>query len=167
MSRARRPAVTAIEAELHKIFDAMGQPDYYIKFELRGLQRGDFKGQMAGYKDGVYAGILKRSEPREWMDLPFEEGSDELLQPTAYYSVDPSTGEPKPVPKALAAADPFAPLLADARERIALRVAKDGDTSKTREFARTALVPIAAACATIGRAFDIAHEIEESVNVTS
>jgi hypothetical protein len=103
--------VTAIESELHKILVAMGQPQNYIKFDLRGLQRGDFKSQMAGFKDGVYSGTLKRSEIREWMDLPFEDGSDELLQPAAYYTIDPQTGDLKPLPSSTSGSiDPLAPV---------------------------------------------------------
>ena len=158
--------VTAIEAETNKLFDAMGQSDTYVKFDLRGLQRGDFKSQMEGFVAGVYGGIYGRDEIREWLELPYREGTEEMLQPTAYYTVDPETGDAKPLPPRAPRqpADALAPVADDARERIEARVAKDGDTPKTRDFARTVLTPVAEAYARLGRTFSIDDEIEEALN---
>ena len=158
--------VTAIESEVGKVFDAMGQGDNYIKFDLRGLQRGDFKSQMEGFVAGIYGGAYARSEVREWLDLPYIEGTEELLQPAAYFTVDASTGEAKPAPKPVASnrlpiPKLLEPLMDDARERIAARVAKDGDTDKTREFARVALTPASRVFEAAGYPFDMDHEIEE------
>ena len=154
--------VTNIERELGKITAAMGQPGLYVKFELRGLMRGDFAGQMQAYKDGIYAGVYQPAEVRAWEELPFVEGSDELLRPANYFSIDPVTGEARPLPAREQNA--LAPVVADARERIAARVAKDGDTPKTREFARTVLTPVAKAYELAGAEFDIDHETEEAIS---
>lgn len=154
--------VTNIERELGKITAAMGTPELYVKFELRGLMRGDFKGQMQAYKDGIWAGVYKPAEVRAWEELPFAEGSDELLRPANYFSIDPITGEARPLPAKQQNA--LAPVLADARSRIADRVAKDGDTPKTREFARTVLTPVAKAYELAGAEFDIDHETEEAIS---
>lgn len=157
--------VSAIERELRKVTRAMGQPDVYVKFAFRGLLRGDLKGQMQAYRDGVFSGVYERAEVRAWEELPFREGTDELLQPTAYYAIDPETGEAKPLPaKARVENEALATLADDARERIAARVAKDGDTPKTRDFARTVLTPVAEAYARFGRTFSIGDEIEEALN---
>ena len=157
--------VTAIESEVNKLLDFMGQLDHYIKFDLRGLQRGDFKSQMEGWVAGIYGGAIKRSEVREWMDLPFEEGSDELLQPAAYYAIDPTTGEAKPAPKPTGSqASVFGPVLADARDRIKGRMANGGSAEKMHSYARKVLEPIAAAHAEAGIAFDIDNEIREALD---
>lgn len=162
--------ITAIEAEVNSLFEIMGQPDTYLKFEMRGLLRGSFKAQIEAFVAAVYGGIYKRSEVRDLLELPFVEGSDELLQPTAYIAIDRTTGEAKPVPKALASgvraltdgADPLAPVLADARDRIARRLEKDGDCEKTREFAEMVLTPVRDAYALAGVAFDLEETIEEA-----
>lgn len=158
--------VTAIESEVGKLFLAMDQPNNYVKFDLRGLQRGDFLSQTTAFTAGVYGGYVKRSEAREWMDLPFADGTDELLQPAAYFSVDPATGEAKPLPVApkSAAASYIAPVLDDARERITARFEKDGDTPKTREFANTVLGPVARMCALAGIPFSADDEVKELID---
>ncbi len=150
------PEVTGVEAEFHKLFDYLNQPNLEVKFELRGLLRGSFRDQNEGYRSGVYGGWYTRAEIREWCDLPYVEGTDELLQPSAYYTLDPATGEPKPLP----IADALAPVLDDARARIRLRIEKDGVTERTAEFARVVLAPVAEAFAIAGASFDIDHEIE-------
>lgn len=151
------PEVTGVEAEFHKLFDYLNQPNLEVKFELRGLLRGSFRDQNEGYRSGVYGGWYTRAEIREWSDLPYVEGTDELLQPTAYYTLDPATGEPKALPAALE------PVLDDARERIRKRVEKDGPTDKAAEFARVVLAPVAQAFTAAGVAFDIEAEIERTM----
>jgi HK97 family phage portal protein len=153
------PEVTAIEAEFGKILDYMGQRDTYIKFDMRGLQRGDFKSQMEGYVAGVYAGIYTRADVREWEELPYIEGTDELLQPTAYVSIDPDTGETTAYGRN--AQDALAPVVEDALQRVRARLEADGDTPRTLDYARTVLRPVARAHALAGRPFDIDAVIEE------
>jgi HK97 family phage portal protein len=157
--------VTAIEAEVNKLFAVMGQPDNYVKWDLRGLQRGDFKGQMEGFVAGIYGGVYGRDEVREYLELPYREGTEEMLQPAAYYTVDPQTGEAKPLPPKASGlvaslSSPLDPIVADARARIAARAEKDGDCPKTRDFAFTVLKPVRDAYALAGLQFDIDHEIE-------
>ena len=154
---------TAIESEVNKLFLAMDQPDHYIKFDLKGLQRGDFASQTQGFTNGIYGGFYERAEVREWLDLPFVEGTDELLQPAAYFSIDPNTGEAKPLPSAPAkgAAAYIKPVMDDALGRISARVQRDGDVATTRDFARKVLGPVAQMCALAGIPFSTDNQIEE------
>lgn len=179
------PEVTAFEQALQPVLDrakSLGGTDggYYVKFNLNGLMRGDFTTRMEGYRIGVYAGMFTRQYVCEQEDIPWLEGQDRLLQPTAYYMVDEdgvpyipaegtdpgqsgqSDGQSGITERAVG--DALAPLLADARERIAKRAAKDGDTPKTRDFAHTVLDPVAFAAAQLGEVIDIDREIEEAVH---
>lgn len=179
------PEVTAFEQALQPVLDrakSLGGTDggYYVKFNLNGLMRGDFTTRMEGYRIGVYAGMFTRQYVCEQEDIPWLEGQDKLLQPTAYYMVDEdgvpyipaegtdpgqsgqSDGQSGITERAVG--DALAPLLADARDRIAKRAAKDGDTPKTRDFAHTVLGPVAFAAAQLGEVIDIDRETEEAVH---
>lgn len=162
--------VTAIEAEFDKLFEFMGQSDTYIKFDLRGLQRGDFKDQMEGFRTGVYAGFYTQAEIREWLELPFIEGTDELLHPSAYFRLDPETGEPQELPYAPSrrapseSASSMRPVLDDAIARIRTRLERDGDVPKTREYARGVLAPVAQAFTAAGEPFSIEAAVKEAID---
>ncbi len=197
------PEVTALEGEVNKILAFMGQPGAYVKFNMRGLLRGDFKSQMEGFVAGIYGGVYGRDEVRDLQDLPYRDGTERLLQPLNMTTADDDTGtmikrassagvlvrsgyEPaavletvglpempytevtpvtvRPNDDGAQAKHPLTPVLADARSRIADRVAKDGATPKTREFARTVLAPVAQAFALAGIEFDIDHETEEAIS---
>ena len=179
------PEVTAFEQALQPILDraaSLGGKDsgYYVKFNLNGLMRGDFTKRMEGYRIGVYAGMFTRQYVAEQEDIPWLEGQDKLLQPTAYYMVDDdgvpyipaagtnvdqrgqSDGQSGIDEKAVTGA--LAPLLNDAKERIAKRAERDGDTPKTRSFAHTVLDPVAFAAAQLGEFIEIESIIEEAIN---
>ena len=160
--------VTAIEAEFGKLFEFMGEHGTYIKFDMRGLQRGDFKSQMEGFRTGVYGGFYTQAEIREWLELPYIEGTDELLHPAAYFRLDPETGEPQELPYAPSKRTPaeamLRPVTQDALSRVAARFEKDGDTPRAREFARLTLEPVARAHAFAGIDFDIDATIEEAIS---
>lgn len=156
--------VTGYESEVRKLFHAMGEHDKYIKFDLRGLQRGSFKDQAEGFKTGIYASYYTPAEVREWLDLPYIEGTDERMVPVNYYTIDPLTGEAKEAPSAAPSAQVLAPVLAGVRSRIAARASRDGDIPKTREWARGELATVAQAFALAGVVLDLEHEIEEAIN---
>lgn len=52
---------------------------YMIRFNLDSLLRSDFTTRMSGYKDAVQNGIYTPAECRQLEDLPYIEGSDELV----------------------------------------------------------------------------------------
>lgn len=179
------PEVTAFEQALQPVLDraaSLGGADsgYYVKFNLNGLLRGDFTARMEGYRIGVYAGMFTREYVCEQEDIPWLPGQDRLLQPTAYYMVDengvpyiPAEGtSPEQDGQSdgqsgideRAVGNALAPLLADARDRISKRAARDGDTPKTRDFAHTVLDPVALAAAQLGEFIDIDETIEEAIN---
>lgn len=144
--------VTAIEQALQPILDAMAQrfPNCYVKFDLNGYMRGDYKSRMEGYRIGVYAGIFTRAECREWEELPAIEGLDEPLQPTAYY----------PIRDGIPIENTLDPIRADMEKRVRDRFRQNGDNEKTRAFAITVLLPLARACAMAGIDYEIETEIE-------
>lgn len=176
------PEVTAFEQAFQPVLDRAaslgGGKDsgYYVKFNLNGLMRGDFTKRMEGYRIGVYAGMFTRQYVAEQEDIPWLEGQDKLLQPTAYYMVD-EDGVPY-IPAAgtnnaqrgqsdgqsgieeRAVSDALRPIVDDAKVRIAKRAERDGDTPKTRDFARTVLEPIAFAAAQMGDYIDIEEVID-------
>ena len=180
------PEVTAFEQALQPVLDrsrSLGggrDSGYYVKFNLNGLMRGDFTSRMEGYRIGVYAGMFTRQYVAEQEDIPWLEGQDKLLQPTAYYMVDEqgvpyipaegtspgqsgqSDGQSGITERAVG--DALAPILADARVRIAKRAERDGDTPKTRDFAHTVIDPVALAAAQLGEFIDIEATIEEAIN---
>jgi HK97 family phage portal protein len=67
----------------------------FIEFSLDGLLRGDTSARSQFYKDGIYAGWLKRNEVREKENHNPVEGLDDPLQPQNYVPIDPETGEPR------------------------------------------------------------------------
>lgn len=99
------------------------------------------------------------------------------MMPTAYYLVD-DEGKPY-IPVAdpgtsgqsdgvsgreeRAMSDRLAPILADTEERIAKRAAADGDTPKTRAFAKKVLAPVALVMADAGELIETDGIIEDAI----
>ena len=74
------PRVSRIEAALNKML--LGDnPDYFIKFNVDGLLRGDFAARMKGYVDGFQNGILSPNEIRDLEDMPPYDGGDTYFAP--------------------------------------------------------------------------------------
>lgn len=178
------PEVKAIEEAFQPLLDraaSLGGYDggYRLKLDMNGLLRGDFAQRMEGYRIGVYAGIFTRAYCATCEDIPWLPGQDKLLQPTAYYMVG-EDGEPyvpaEPTygtsgqsdglsgiePNRMA--DALRPAIDDMRSRVRKRADRDGDTAKTRDFARTCAAPIAQCAALMGECIDIDHIIEEAIN---
>jgi len=177
------PEVTAFEQAVQPVLDgaaSLGGRDegYRLKFDLNGLLRGDFATRMEGYRIGVYAGIFTRQYCATQEDIPWKPGQDALLQPTAYYMLD-EQGTPY-LPAAategtsgqsdgVSGIDPkevearLEPVIRDARDRIAKRAARDGDTDSTRAFAAMVLAPVAQCAAMAGWFMDADEVADEAI----
>lgn len=177
------PEVTAWEEAFQIALDRAaslgGKPsEYYIKFNMAGLERADIKTRYEAYRIGVYAGILTRSRVCELEDEQWRPGQDRLLQPTAYYVLDEKGNPYVPDAKTIgtsgqsdgvsgidtkAVNDSLRLFVDDARERIGKRAAADGDTPKTRQFASDVMKPIAYAAHLCGIDLDLEAEISEEI----
>lgn len=177
------PEVTAFEQAVQPVLDgaaSLGGRDsgYRLKFNLNGLLRGDFQTRMEGYRIGVYAGIFTRAYCAAQEDVPWLPGQDRLLQPTAYYMLD-DAGVPY-LPAAPTdgtegqsdgvsgidernVADRLRPVIADARDRISKRAARDGDTDGTRAFASMVLAPVAQCAAMAGEFLPVDEIADEAI----
>lgn len=182
------PEITAFEQAVQPALDgsrSLGGKDcgYRLKFDTRGLLRGDFKTRMEGYRIGVYAGIFTRAYCCTQEDIEWLPGQDKLLQPTAYYMVDengvpyvpadPTKGtsgqsdgvsgiDPKEInPEAFIKR--LEPIVNDNLERIEKRARADGDTDKTRAFARSVMAPIQQTAAAIDLIINFDKEIQKAI----
>jgi hypothetical protein len=95
------PRVAMIEAEMNSKLTSDRNRDTYIEFAMDGLERGDKKSQYEGFRVGINSGFLKPNEVRSWMNLPEEEGGDELYVQGAMVKIvdagkspEPDTSEP-------------------------------------------------------------------------
>lgn len=177
------PDVRGWEEALQVVIDRAaslgGEPsEYYVKFNMAGLERADIKTRMEAHRIAVYAGIYTRAHACELEEVPWLPGQDKLLQPTAYYMVG-EDGEPyvpaEPTSGTSGQSDGVSGIdqkaaqgsigifLADARDRIARRAAADGDTTKTREFARSVILPVAYAALAAGTELDAEAEIDGAI----
>lgn len=57
--------------------------EYYAKFEMRGLQRGSFKEQMAGFGVAIDKEIMNPNEARDLLDMNPYDGGDEYRTRTS------------------------------------------------------------------------------------
>jgi HK97 family phage portal protein len=57
------------------------QETLFIRHNMDGLLRGDFKTRMEGHSIGITAGFLTRNEAREHEDMPLIDGLDEPIVP--------------------------------------------------------------------------------------
>jgi HK97 family phage portal protein len=157
----------------HKLFWLT--PDHYVKFNLGGLLRGDFKTRSEGEAALVRAGIMTRNEARAQEDMNPEKGLDVPLADLNLGTVDkdgvihgPDTGSPAPAePAALPAAALLEPFLRDAAERIREHAANmtgtENSRRRTEHFARVALAPAIDAHALAGEPFDVAAFIDDAM----
>jgi len=61
---------------------------YFVKFNIDGLLRGDFKTRMEGLQIGVNTEILSPNEARDWFDLNPYKGGDEYRTRTSTIKQD-------------------------------------------------------------------------------
>lgn len=86
------PIATNTEATLNRLFVRRNTPDRYVKFELDGLMRGDFKGRAEGYALLINSRVMNPNEARAFEDLNPYEGGDSYNLPLNTALVDPDDG---------------------------------------------------------------------------
>ena len=150
----------------HKLFSKA--PDYYMRWNMNGLLRGDYKTRMEGYSFGVNAGFMTRNEPRTLEDMNPIAGLDMPVLNLGYGTVDSAgvvTSAAKPTSPAAVA---LAPILNDALACIRGRVEKDERQGvaydKTLSFATEKLAPLIEAYALAGLELDALGLIAQAVN---
>lgn len=75
-----RPWLVLIEQQMTKaLLTPAERLKYYIEFNVEGLLRGDSASRAEFYSKMVNSGIMTRAEIRTKENLPFIEGSDELM----------------------------------------------------------------------------------------
>lgn len=57
------------------------KPDYFVRFRINDLLRGDMKTRFSSYNLGILSGWLSRNEVRDMEDMNKEDGLDEFLTP--------------------------------------------------------------------------------------
>ena len=85
--------------------DLITDSSNYLKFNLRGLMRGDNATRSDYYQKMVFSGLMSPNEVRELEDLDPYEGGDEFFMQSAMTTVDQIVNPPPP-PKALPVAQP-------------------------------------------------------------
>lgn len=81
------PDVRAIEQAFAPVFAVRNRGER-LKFNMRGLMRGDDQARSNYYRQMVYSGIYTRADVRELEDMPPIEGLDRPLMPLNYGVVD-------------------------------------------------------------------------------
>ncbi len=71
--------VIQFEQELNLKLFGRADASHYAKFNLDGLQRGDFKTRMEGISRGIGSALFTPNEGRALMELPAQTGGDVLL----------------------------------------------------------------------------------------
>lgn len=90
------PWCRKIEMELRRKVFTDGE--HFAKFDLNGLERGDYKSRMEGYQIAVMNGIKTRNEVRELEDDPPLADGDVALVPANLTTME-KLQQPAPTPK--------------------------------------------------------------------
>lgn len=161
-----RPIARNTEAVLKRLFVRANAPDRYVRWELDGLLRGEYKTRAEGYSKLISCGVLAPNEARALEDLNPYEGGDDFLRPLNTSAIDPETGEEQGGADA-PAGDQLAPIRSEKIDIIRARAAQDRergrDESATRAFAEKVLVPLAESYRLAGLALDTNALIEEAL----
>lgn len=83
------PEVRSIELAFLPVLEAMEQYDYYLKFDLNGLMRGDTAARGQYYREMVYLGAMTRADVRQKEDMNPIEGLEKPLVPLNYGILEP------------------------------------------------------------------------------
>ena len=110
------PMVVATEQVVNaRLFPAS---DYYVKFDINGIMRGDFATRMEGLASAVNGGIFTPNEARAWEELDPLPGGDELRFPlNSVPASEVGQDEPEPEPRELTRRD-MAVRAVEQRERL-------------------------------------------------
>ena len=89
--------VSQFEGEVNLKLFGRGRRDQFVRLNLDGLLRGDFKTRMEGYAQGIQNGVLTPNEARELDDRTGMEGGDRLfmqgaMMPIANLGADQNQG---------------------------------------------------------------------------
>lgn len=152
----------------HKLFPQA--PTTYMRFNMAGLLRGDYKTRMEGYSAGINSGFLTRNEARGWEDLNPRAGLDLPTLNLGYGTVDneglvhPAVPSESPsAPAAMA----LAPLVRDAGGCIRRRYLADQRAGRSPEdtevFAAEKLAPLIEAHVRAGLDFDADTFIAQAI----
>lgn len=82
------PEASDIETAFQAIFDAMGEKDLYLHFDLNGIMRGDAEARGKFYREMVYMGAMTRNEVRAKEEMNPIPGLDKPLVPVNYGIVE-------------------------------------------------------------------------------
>ena len=82
------PDVAMIERAFAPVLAARGEADCSLKFDMRGLMRGDDESRSQYYREMVYSGVYTRADVRELEDMAPIEGLDKPLFPLNYGTVE-------------------------------------------------------------------------------
>jgi HK97 family phage portal protein len=140
-------------------------PADYMKFNLSGLLRGDYKTRMEGHSQAINAGFMTRNEARELEDMNPENGLDMPVLNLGYGTVDARGAvhgaEKAPVAKVLE------PITRDAIDCIRRRAEADTKKGKAKDatvdFAAEKLAPVIEAHRIAGIEFDPETFIAEAI----
>jgi len=125
------PIVTGAEQVVKK---SLLQPGFYAKFNLDGLMRGDYATRTQGYTNMIQNGSMTRNEVRVKEDLNPLPGLDEPVISLANGTVDATGKTINP--------NVVEPVVDNARSQIRSRFDRDGDTERTRKYARMVAYPV-------------------------
>lgn len=83
-----RPLCKRLEQQLeNKLFADFEQSEYSVKFDLKGMMRGDDSARSQYYEKGINAGWMTPNEARELEELPLLDGLDKPRIPLNYVEV--------------------------------------------------------------------------------
>lgn len=82
------PFLKMIEQEFfEKLLTRKEKQNYYFKINYRALMRGNDKDRMDYYRNALLNGIMSQAEVRRLEDLPYIEGTDDLLMSLNYVPI--------------------------------------------------------------------------------
>lgn len=141
--------------------------EYYAKFNVNAMMRGDFAARTAGYSVLINAGVMSPNEARAFEDWNPYEGGDEFmvplnLGPAGSQGTDQTATAPDTNAQALA------PLLSDAKQRIVARheqnIERGRSTQDSVDFAIKVLTPIADTAKALGIDLDPAATAQRIID---
>ncbi len=90
--------VQQAEQELNLKLFTRRRRNFYVKFNVDALLRGDFRTRMEGYARGIQSAVMSPNEARALEERPPMEGGDELLIQGATVPLGSQPTEPAPSP---------------------------------------------------------------------